>query len=377
MSDTTGIEWCDSTFNPWIGCAKVSPGCDHCYAAEWDRRFAVSGHAMRWGPKAERTRTSDANWRRPMLWEKREFSECMGCGWRGEFREALDVHNPVGFHPPVERSKVCPRCREPLLKEARRRVFCASLADVFDNEVPTLWRVELLTLIGATEKLDWLLLTKRIGNVKRLLCEAAELAHERGLFATAHWITSWVDGDPPPHVWLGATVVNQAEADRDIPKLLSTPAAVRFLSVEPMLGPIDLTGEWLTAKLGAYPFKNLPREHRTALLDLLDWVICGGESGPKARPMHPGWPRSLRDQCSAAGVPFLFKQHGEWLPTAFCEHDDRMLPSRRTVYVSPDGSFMPLGSDIDFFGGAEETAWVGKRAAGSKLDGVECKAWPA
>lgn len=140
------------------------------------------------------------------------------------------------------------------------------------------------------------------------------------------WIEGWLAGNPPPNVWLGATICNQAEADRDVPKLLAVPARVRFLSIEPMLGPIDLNyafgvptgagnGSCPMHLAGIAPEGLLPtgKQH-------LHWVICGGESGPQARPMHPQWARNLRDQCADAGVPFLFKQWGEWVPRSACYH---------------------------------------------------------
>lgn len=247
MAAESAIEWCDSTFNPWMGCTRVSPACDDCYAA---RSTPARTMGIQWGPGKQRRRTSASTWGLPKRWN--------------------DAHDE--FYAAHGR---------------RRRVFCASLADVFDNEVPAAWRVDLLRLIEATPNLDWLLLTKRVGNVERLLDEAARLMPE---------VMRW----PLPNVWLGATVVNQAEAERDVPKLLAVPARVRFLSIEPMLGPIDLRDG-----LG---LMGCPGD--------LDWIICGGESGPKARPMHPDWARSLRDQCLSAGVPFLFKQWGEW-----AEHD--------------------------------------------------------
>lgn len=324
MSEHTAISWCDSTFNPWIGCTKVSPACDHCYA---ERLMDHRMHKVEWGAGQQRMRTSSANWRKPLQWNAKRFMQCEDCGWRGEAECAV-----VG----------CGVCGSIELSDTRRRVFCASLADVFDNEVPLLWRVELLTLIGATEHIDWLLLTKRIGNVTRLLCEAAELAHERSLTATSHWITAWIDGEPPQNVLLGATICNQEEADRDIPKLLATPAAVRFLSVEPMLGPVDLSTHrgakglpiyWegtdadglmpvhcgLTGRhLGDFARRGWVKTSEN-MSPWLDWVICGGESGQHARPMHPDWVRSLRDQCAAAGVPFHFKQWGEWAPNCLCD----------------------------------------------------------
>ena len=168
-----------------------------------------------------------------------------------------------------------------------------------------------------------------------------------------------------PNVWIGATITSQDEAERDIPKLLAVPARVRFLSMEPLLGPVDLTGEWLTAKLGAYPFKMLPHEHRTTLLDLLDWVIVGGESGPHARPMHVEWARSLRDQCAAAGVAFLLKQWGEWLPGS----------QAREV-----GNQMALvgGCDRGWKWDDGTHSWhIGKKPAGRLLDGRTHDGFPS
>ncbi|WP_143292922.1 DUF5131 family protein, partial [Burkholderia pseudomallei] len=176
MSENSKIEWCDHTFNPWEGCQKVGPGCDHCYAEARNARFS-GGTAVNWGPGAPQRRTSPANWRKPMKWNR-----------DGAFY-AIHGH--------------------------RQRVFCASLADVFDNTVDPAWRADLFRLIADTPNLDWLLLTKRIGNVAAML---REIGIDR----------------LPDNVWIGATIVNQEEADRDIPKLLAVPARVRFLSMEPL-----------------------------------------------------------------------------------------------------------------------------------------------
>lgn len=240
MAENTKIEWAHHTFNPWEGCTKVGPGCDNCYAETRNKRFKGNN----WGPGAPRRRTSPANWKKPLKWNAEAWA-------RG----------------------------------IRYRVFCASLADVFDNEVPPSWRQDLFNLIGQTPHLDWLLLTKRIGNVP-------DLVHGSYM---------------PSNVWLGITVVNQKEADRDIPKLLKIPAKVRFLSVEPLLGEIDLyRGGWSLLKP--------PLRNGGISKDRIHWVIVGGESGTNARPMQAEWVRSLRDQCVSAGVPFLFKQWGEWAP---------------------------------------------------------------
>jgi protein gp37 len=322
MSAQTKIEWADSTWNPWIGCTRVSPACDDCYAA---RSTPARRYGIQWGAGRPRRRTSVANWKLPLRWNKAEFYACPDCGWRGE---GWMCGNAVGNGGSIRGCK-----GEPV--RARRRVFCASLADWLDNEVPIEWLVDLLDLIRQTPNLDWLLLTKRIGNWLRRL----EAAHERVrlevgadtvLLPLLDWITEWHAGRPPANVWLGATVVNQDEADRDIPKLMRVPARVRFLSIEPMLGYIDVS----------------------AGIQYLSWIICGGESGPHARPMHPDWVRSLRDQCAAAGVPFLFKQWGEWAPNYLTENGERI----------------------------ESTMWMdrmGKKAAGRQLDGREHSEFPA
>jgi protein gp37 len=273
VSAQTGIEWADSTFNPWIGCTKVSPACDHCYA---ERDMAKRLKVVQWGAGQPRKRTSAANWKLPTQWNSKPFCQCSRCGWRGEASQA----------------DLCPQCNDLTLDLARRRVFCASLADVFDNEVDAEWRDDLMGLIWSTPNLDWLVLTKRIGNVQRLLDELSGRPLEPGERMVL-----------PRNVWLGATICNQDEADRDIPKLLRVPARVRFLSIEPMLGAVNLnrirdpdfrvTGSGLSG--AGYQSR-------------IDWIICGGESGPHARPMHPDWVRSLRDQCAAAGVPFFVKQ---------------------------------------------------------------------
>ncbi len=293
---TTKIEWTAThlpdgrvlpgyTFNPWTGCTKVSPGCDHCYAEGWSKR---SWH-VEWGPHGARRRTSAANWRLPIKWNAEA--------------EASGI---------------------------RRKVFCASLADVFDNHRSILpeWRADLWAMIAATPHLDWLMLTKRPQNIGNMLPVPFDFERQY------------------PNVWLGTTVENQTEADRRIPQLLNIPAAVRFLSVEPMLGPMDLApwlapdkfcercddGEGYGNRCGR---SDIPRSEQcpwtmafqvctdhgpfaadgqpaavTCDVRTLDWVICGGESGPGARPMHPDWARSLRDQCNAARVPFFMKQMG-------------------------------------------------------------------
>nr|WP_264840963.1 phage Gp37/Gp68 family protein [Burkholderia cenocepacia] len=197
----------------------------------------------------------------------------------------------------------------------RQRVFCASLADVFDNAVPDAWRADLFDLIWNTPHLDWLLLTKRIGNAAPMITRALELAG-RGVN------TPW----PWSNVWLGATIVDQVEADRDIEKLLMTPARRRFLSMEPLLGSVDLrawfdpTGVCCMREMQSCedcpadapwihgPTTEYADDGSGYSSPEIDWVIVGGESGAGARPMHPDWARDLRDQCADACVPFFMKQ---------------------------------------------------------------------
>ena len=299
MSAITGISWCDSTFNPWIGCTKVSPACDHCYA---ERDMAIRRKRVEWGAGKPRSRTSAANWKLPERWNRQQFVRCTGCGWRGAPDERFEESG-------------CPECGpDAACDDVRRRVFCASLGDWLDNEVPIEWLVDLLDLVRRTPNLDWLLLSKRIGNWRARINDALIWANNDEIGETAErWgplksmLAHWLHGTPPPNVWIGATVVNQDEADRDVPKLLCVPAAVRFLSVEPMLGSIVVPAELIASIQGT-------SQHGQRFID---WVICGGESGAKVRPMNPDWVRSLRDQCSAAGVAFHFKQWGSLLPVEY------------------------------------------------------------
>lgn len=238
MSENSKIQWCDHTFNPWWGCAKISPACDHCYA---EPLAALHFPKVKlWGAEAAR-RTFDAwaqHWRAPHRWNRR--AEKVG---------------------------------------TRARVFCASMADVFESHPAVEESRELLfETIRRTPWLDWLILTKRIGNVKRMV--------------PSDW------GDGYPNVWLGISVCNQIEAERDIPKLLATPAEIRFLSCEPMIGPIALA-EWIGLVPAIVEWR--PR---------VDWVIVGGESGPKARPFNIEWARAIVADCRRSAVPPFVKQLG-------------------------------------------------------------------
>lgn len=325
MTKNTKIEWAHHTFNPWIGCTKVGPGCDNCYA---EADFSTRRKVVQWGAGQPRKHTAPSTWAQPLRWNAEA--------------ERLGV---------------------------RYRVFCASLADVFDNEVLPQWRIELVSLILKTPHLDWLLLTKRIGNAANMLETAFRAVHAGR--------EGWAD-NVPANVWIGATIVNQAEADRDIPKLLAVPAAKRFLSMEPLLGLVDLAKSKAVRSMCA---TCLAGQSRSCILSqpgpFVDWVIVGGESGPNARPMHPDWARSLRDQCQAAGVPFLFKQWGEFDLSYDRDRDDPDYRNCNRVDKQL-GRWINLAGGHGFNGDRVHYAHkVGKKAAGRLLDGVEHNGVPA
>ncbi len=297
MGERTAIPWATSTFNPWYGCTEVSPGCDHCYARTlMDERY----HKVKWGAGQPRVRTK--TWDQPIAWNRKAAAS--GEPWR---------------------------------------VFCASLGDVFDNEVPAAWRADLFDLIDATPALTWLLLTKRIGNV-----QATRM---------------------PANVWLGITVVNQAEANRDIPKLLNVQARVRFLSCEPLLEPIKIPGfdassSWCpicsaivkdtigTPHELSHEGLDLssdfdPTKHCSDIPAMLNWVIVGGESGAGARAFDLAWAHSLRDQCRYAGTAFFMKQLGAY-PV------DYTRPSAMTIGDGGSGASVHMTKDR---AGADPAEW--------------------
>jgi len=251
MGKDTKIAWCDDTFNPWVGCMKISEACKHCYAAvSTPARTSRAKGLELWGPPAttSRKRTSAANWKLPLRWN----------------REAVETG-------------------------VRRRVFCASLADVFEAhpELDAI-RADLWQLIEACAGLDWLLLTKRPENILRMVPPS--------------WLASW-----PDHVWIGTTVESQASAEQRIPELLKVPARVRFLSMEPLLEAVSLEGA-----LSVYDRNGEPSGPRCNPdgSPAISWVIVGGESGSGARPFDLAWARSIVRQCREAGVPVFVKQLG-------------------------------------------------------------------
>jgi protein gp37 len=281
MSDTTAIEWATHTFNPWEGCTKISPGCANCYAEARNKRF--SGGAN-WGKGKPRRRTSAANWRNPIIWNRQ---------------------GGVGNIP---------------FDGTRPRVF-PSLCDWLDDDVPIEWLADFLKLIHDTPNLDWLLLTKRPENFVRRMDAVSSYGETIGqpdtrLEEDGAWFASKWHNTPPANVWLGTSVEDQTRADARIPALLKIPATVRFLSVEPLLGPVNLPSH-----LGRVDAPGCISHGD--LSDWIDWVILGGESGPVARPCNVEWIRDLARQCQAAGVPCFVKQLGS---LAIGKQSDQRFP---------------------------------------------------
>lgn len=311
MAENSHISWTDHTFNPWIGCTRISPACDGCYAAALMGGEGGRFSRAQWGGPGigEGTRTRTKDWSKPRKWN-----------------------------------------REAAAAPGRTFVFCASLADVFDNAVDPTWRRDLFDLIRATPNLTWLLLTKRPGNIVKLFRDITTLDQEHDDISD-YW---------PPNAAIGCTVVTQEEADRDVPKLLIAKGALKpafaFLSMEPLLGDVDLACLEPSGRSGVLNALTGDYHNLVALGEpspptkgpALDWVITGGETdqGPhQARPTHTSQFRSIRDQCAAAGVPYHHKQNGEW-----AARDDE--PEPNPVFK------------------------IGKIRAGRLLDGVEHNARP-
>ncbi len=249
--ENSKIEWTDHTFNPWIGCQHVSPGCDHCYAETlMDTRYK----RVEWGPHGQRKRTSEQTWKNPLKWNE----------------AARDFMREHGHRP---------------------RVFCASLADVFDNKVPDEWRSDLFALIKKCDGLDWLLLTKRPQNIRKMLPR------------------DWPVYDGYPNVWLGVTAEDQEHYVQRWGKLSMITAQVRFVSYEPAIGPLRL------GKLSPHP----------------DWVICGGESGGGARPIKPQWVRDIIKDCRKHRVRPFHKQWGTYQSNPLVIEDGKTLAEAKAL----------------------------------------------
>lgn len=310
MAENSKIEWTDATWNPVTGCTKVSPGCAHCYAERMSKRLAGR------------------------------------CGYPKDDQFRVTLHEN--------------RLSEPLHWRKPRMIFVCSMGDLFHEDVPTEYIAECFGVMHTASQHTFQVLTKRperMLDYRRLL--------------------PW-----PENVWAGVTCENQAMAELRIPELLKVPAAVRFVSIEPMLGPIDLA-EWLGCDCITSDRPGWDNYEHTVLCqacegspyrDRIDWVIVGGETGPGARPMHPDWVRSIRDQCQSAGTSFFFKQWGEWSPESHYDPYLHKPPCHAGAWL-PDGRFVDVETH-DFDAEApvdlEEAQWmyrVGKKKAGRELDG--------
>jgi protein gp37 len=325
VSKNSKIEWTDATWNPVRGCEKVSEGCRNCYAARVAARF--SGEGMPYEGLAEMT--------------------THGPRWTGAIHLVSDV------------------LEQPLLWRRPRRIFVNSMSDLFHEKVPVEFIVAVFRAMAAAQWHTFQILTKR---PERMVSIMDNIRHGlKVIYPEDTWPEVHAPGWPLPNVWLGVSVENQKAADERIPLLLQTPAAVRFLSMEPLLGPVDLRNidydrtvkiDCLTG-LHGWPYPHAEQDKR------IHWVIVGGESGPGARPMHPDWVRSLRDQCVEAGVPLFFKQWGEWAPVP----ENTPLPRNldNAGWFTSEG-FAPheVGAIYD---GEEMMHRVGKKAAGRLLDG--------
>ncbi|MEU8151729.1 phage Gp37/Gp68 family protein [Nonomuraea sp. NPDC048901] len=363
MADNTKIEWSDATWNVVIGCDRVSPGCGMprfdgddpggCYAITQAHIRAANPHpkvAAAFAGLTERT-------------EK-------GIDWTGKVNLLAD------------------RLDQPLRWRKPKRIFVNSLSDLFHERVPDEFIARVFAVMANAPQHTFQVLTKRHARMKsllnkadfRLMCEAAEadlMNDEASPISGPRrraWQRQWWSNFAKPlrNVWVGVSCEDQKWADIRIPALLDTPAAVRFISAEPLLGPIDLFGPlvhpghrprltyWLDGRPGWGAEETTATGLTTQRLTVgprLDWVIAGGESGPGARPAHPDWFRQLRDQCQQAGVAYLFKQWGGWAPTGL-----------KGIGRSPKGHAL-VGDPVDEHGHRIEMARVGKKAAGRLLDG--------
>lgn len=327
MADKTGIEWSDATWNPTTGCHKASQGCKHCYA---ERDWARLAHLP--------------------AYKGRAFTD-------------------VACHPE--------RLDQPLRWKKPRKIFVNSMSDLFHEDVPFEFIDQVFAVMALAKQHIFQVLTKRparmLEYMKRLGQSAATLdgaARALGYTFKFHgkYLVSW----PIPNIWLGVSVEDQAAADERIPLLLQTPAAVRWISAEPLLGPVDMHGLWSMHTGRKAIGGPIPPDYYS----FINWVVVGGESGSKARPTHPDWARSLRDQCAAAGVPYLFKQWGEWLP--MCQQErSKDFPG----IVADGANGCPSGgwpaSHVHEWPGATDSYRVGRKAAGRLLDGVQHDGYPA
>ncbi len=331
----TSIEWTDHSLNFWWGCTKVSPACTHCYAESVAKVFGkrLFGTVPQWGAGKPRYERLEAARKEALAMQKKAVKQ--------EHEASVMKANGLHLQFPDRYADL----------SRRPRVFVNSMSDWLDAEVPLGWLAYLLETLTLCPNLDFQLLTKRPENWEVRLLQLRDTLQQAsnipGIIAN-----TWLAVTPPPNVWIGTTVENQEQADNRLLHLLEIPARVRFLSCEPLLGPVDIShirigdNQW-------YPLQHL------------HWVIAGGESGGPARPMHPDWLRGLRDQCAAAQVPFFFKQWGEWISVdniRHCTSQAARLDKGYRGHKFPDGTLMLR---------------IGDKHTGNNLDGQQHLNFPA
>jgi protein gp37 len=380
MADNTKIEWTEATWNPVTGCSLVSEGCRNCYAAEL-AATRLKNHPSREG-LAKKNAAGVAQ-------------------FNGKVRFNADWLD------------------QPLKWKRPRKIFVCAHADLFHENVPDEWIDNVFAVMALCPQHVFQVLTKRPERMQRFMCRRNPNGHHPAMdlaavtAAIGRWNTPALDLRvwPLPNVWLGVSIEDQPTADERIPYLLKTPAAVRFISAEPLLGAVDLTaidtdGGWsdmnalspdrwedevarwdeadIPGWLEYYGLSALPDPG--PMHPGIDWVICGGESGWNARPMHPDWARALRDQCAAAGVAFLFKQWGVWAPQVgavdgWSIDDDPEISRFDHLEWNPERGawgepFRPMWCDWDGLDETQVVSRIGKARAGRLLDGVTHDEFP-
>lgn len=337
MSDKSKIEWTDATWNPVVGCSKVSPGCDNCYAEKMACRLAAMGQQ-----KYRNVIRCDANER--------------GIGWSGETCcDAAALSIPLRWKTP-------------------RRIFVCSMGDLFHESVPFDFIDRVWAVMALCPQHTFQVLTKRPERMREYLTKEnlGDRIFSQALEIDSQRVHRGADpGWPVTNVHLGVTAENQEQADARIPLLLQTPAAVRFVSYEPALGPVDFSpgfDAWRHVKSGALYRSEFVTPSSGPFEDVsLDGIIAGGESGPHARPAHPDWFRQVRDQCKAAGVPFFFKQWGEWAPFNRAISIPDFPDNTPICLVKKDGRMIRPYCGYDAPG--HEMMRIGKKNAGRLLEG--------
>ncbi len=346
MADKTGIEWTDASWNPVVGCSIVSPGCTNCYAMAMAGRIERMGGAPHY---AGTTQPSKA-----------------GAVWTGKLALAPDHI-----------------LTQPLRWTRGRRIFVNSMGDLFHEDVPDDWIDRVFAVMALASQHSFQILTKRSARMRAYLSDQPRARRRWEDALRAMGITHRSPSVVLLNVWLGVSAEDQRRADERIPDLLATPAAIRFVSAEPLLGPIDFenldAGDGL--RLNALDGLHSDRDGAIdGVIDSpdpqLDWIIVGGESGPGARPMSRLWVRSIRDQSAAAGTAFFFKQWGAWRREAAftTAASDKMVPG---ALLRSDRSILAVETVAGGIAKGGVLRLEGKKRAGRILDGVEHNAMPA